>query len=780
MAIAKIQGSQRDFSAGELDVSMKRADDNPMMKAGTRQASNWRILNSKGLRNRQGRSALFLSSGRVEEVTVFPGVIFRLCFISNALVIRDTAGAVVFSQTGLPWVQATVGQVVWCLVPRDVQTRDVVICFPGMPPQIARYIKNGAWTIQNFGFGNAGDGSSNAAFFRLAPPGITAVFGPASPVTPGNIVNVSLSANYFVPGMFTAGKIFRWMGYQMRALTYVNAQQGLFTIIQTLPQAYFYSCDNFIGMFSPGDVVSNGGNLFGQVTAVVFPAPGLVQMNVNQFTNANFQIGQQMTGPNGTAVITGFGNIVPQGNLIWDETIVDGYSGWPASCSFDQDRLIFSNIPSLPGAIIWSRLGSSDDFVIGAGLPGTSSAGAQPTDPIFEFVPGNRQVYFVVPGPESSEFVFCDTGIYYVPISPTNPLRPGSVQFQLVSSDGSANVQPRVVQEVIIYVNAGQTSINSIIAPGAYYRPYETRSLTDFHQHLFNSPIAIAIPSADDVYPERYMYVLNSDGTVAVGIYTVEKGDIKGVVGWVPWFGSTAAGAVVNWISALSDTVLFTSTYTVLSVDTVNRIPPVSVVEKIDVTRYLDGSVFVNNLPAALTPPVGKGPLWFLPGPAGTVNLMDQGTRMMGTYGIDANGFIIPQFNGGEDLTAPTLVAGQSWTATLEPFVPDAQPGQDVHQRMQKRRLSRIAAYVINSTGFYFARLFSGPLTNTSPSLGTAMNLYRVPAWNQGDNPTAPPPLREEVKRWRPVGRSFDPRVAIVKDTPGPLEIAEVGIESTI
>lgn len=78
------------------------------------------------------------------------------------------------------------------------------------------------------------------------------------------------------------------------------------------------------------------------------------------------------------------------------------------------------------------------------------------------------------------------------------------------------------------------------------------------------------------------------------------------------------------------------------------------------------------------------------------------------------------------------------------------------------------------------ARLFSGPITPTSPALGTIVNNFRVPAWRQGDDPTKPPPLREEAQRSRPLGRSFDPRVAIIKDTPGPLLIAEMGLEATI
>jgi hypothetical protein len=99
---------------------------------------------------------------------------------------------------------------------------------------------------------------------------------------------------------------------------------------------------------------------------------------------------------------------------------------------------------------------------------------------------------------------------------------------------------------------------------------------------------------------------------------------------------------------------------------------------------------------------------------------------------------------------------------------------------MMKRRISRMAVFVSNGTGYAMARLFSGPLTPSSPALGTIVNIHRVPTWDVGDDATQPPPLREEAQRWRPIGRAFDPRVAVIKDTPGPLMINEFGIEVTI
>jgi hypothetical protein len=41
------------------------------------------------------------------------------------------------------------------------------------------------------------------------------------------------------------------------------------------------------------------------------------------------------------------------------------------------------------------------------------------------------------------------------------------------------------------------------------------------------------------------------------------------------------------------------------------------------------------------------------------------------------------------------------------------------------------------------------------------------------------PPLRNQTYTWRPTGRAYDPRVALVKDVPGPITVVEFGMEVT-
>ena len=416
------------------------------------------------------------------------------------------------------------------------------------------------------------------------------------------------------------------------------------------------------------------------------------------------------------------------------------YRGWPTSVFFDQNRLGFCNFPAVPSGIGWGAIGDNGDFYVGADV---ASA-------MFELAPNRSQVLFVVPGAEGAEFVFCDNRIYYIPISAANPLRPGSVAFNQITAEGIFPVQPRAAGKALLFVSAGGLRVSAITVIGAYNRPYDITDLTAMHTHLFNAPVAIAVPSADGTFSERYAYVLNGDGTLAIGKYTLdEANNIQGTVSWLPWSGAGTA----SWISALNADMIFTTSYAP------NGIAAVSIVEQLDDTLYLDGAIVVNAPPAPFAAPLLKGPFWWIPG--GSVNLMDQGYRPMGTYQIDANGFIVPQNNGGENLAASTLIGGQAWTATYEPFLPHAPPGQDAQQRTRRRKVVTAAVSVQNSSGFIYGS-------------------ERVPAYFQDDDATKPPPLREDTFKFHPTGLDYDPRKQLIKDTPGPLIITEIAIVATV
>jgi hypothetical protein len=608
-----------------------------------------------------------------------------------------------------------------------------------------------------------------------------------------NIGDVVLGATTGAEGIVTATSTQQTLLFQS-PISYISPSIVIGdTLTQTVPaaasgtmvgqsyyfdQTFYYVWDTVTvpaaGPFF-ADVFHGGGNITGpngsfgatsattsgvtQITVQLIPTGSGDVNKIIQFAGA-----EVVAGPSGSFALTANAVTVPQAVSVWDDEVMNTFRGYPASVFADQSRLGFTNFSDVPAGIAWSAIGLPTDLYVGA-LPG---------DAIFELAPDNSQVFYVIAGMESSEFVFTDRAIYYIPITPAVPLEPGNTAFNKLSDYGCLpNVQPRRAEQSIIYFKAGGTQVGAVQAPGAYYRPYVVDHISEMHSHLFinQQPIAIAVPTGPTQFAETYIYIALIGGGVVTGKYSMRQGLIepgaegKPAIGWMPWSGTGS----VEWVAARQSDVIFTTNY-----------GAVSVVERLDDTQYLDGALSVNALPAPFTPPGGKGPLYVFPGPNTSVFLIDLGTRIMGTYQVDSNGFLVPQGLAGENLGSLQLVAGQPWTATFEPWSPEAPPGQSQHQRLLKRRVSHMAVRVCNSTGFVMARLFSGPLTPTSPALGTVINIRRVPTWDQGDDPTQPPPQREDAFRWRPLGRSFDPRMAIIKDTPGPLMVQEVTMEITI
>jgi hypothetical protein len=763
----QIEGSQTDFSFGEVDVTLKRNDQHPAHKGGLRQMANARILNSGAIQDRPGRSALFFETGRVEKVLMSPDNLFYLAFGAGTLRVYNAAGTRVFSstlkgdgETPIPWTLASVSKIVYAQTSGANQLQ-IYICYgddvPVNVPQVLTWdgvSQTSEWLLTNFAELVEATFQKRTIFFRISPANVT--MQPSN--TSGN-GTITFSENILVEGMI--GTRMEFCGSQLTITGITSGNVASVDIDENLPegQQLLYNTNVSNGIFAVGqELIGSESGAIGIITVVVSGNLSVQLLPQSDGNVAFFQSGELAVGPNGSAVLTGSNGISPQAVSTWTDEVMNLFRGFPTSVFFDQSRLGFCNFPALPSGIGWSAINTPTDFF--------ADTATSPDDAIFEFAPNKAQVLYVVPGPEGSEFVFCDIALYYIPISTTSPLAPGSVGFTLLSGDGSAQVQPRLAQQAIIYSNAGQNGVNAVIATGSITQPFNTKMLSNFHQHLFNDIQAIAVPNADGTFLERYAYVLNGDSSIAVGKYDPE-GLLQNmpVIGWGPWSGA----GIVSYIAAQAETVVFTSSYFGMGI-----------VEILDDTQFLDSAISVNSPPApfAAAQPAGKGPLWFAAGQS--VTLIDQVTRVMGTYQIDQNGNIIPQFNGGENLEIASLVAGQPWTMTVEPFAPISSPGQAMNQRLTLRQISLIGIYVINSTGFTFFSLFSAKQTSKTPPLGTLQQFSRRTPWNQGDNPTLPPTLRETVETWTPPGSSYDPRVAIVKDVPGPLEIQEIAFEISI
>ena len=117
MAVAKVVQAQRNFSGGEADTSIKRADEIPLLKVAGRQMRNWRVTSSGSLNNRPGRSIVGLEGPRVEEVFMRPAQQFYLAFGNGYLRVYNAAFTKVFDTSGIsmPWTTTTAQSIVWVI-----------------------------------------------------------------------------------------------------------------------------------------------------------------------------------------------------------------------------------------------------------------------------------------------------------------------------------------------------------------------------------------------------------------------------------------------------------------------------------------------------------------------------------------------------------------------------------------------------------------------------------------------------------------------------------------
>jgi hypothetical protein len=418
-------------------------------------------------------------------------------------------------------------------------------------------------------------------------------------------------------------------------------------------------------------------------------------------------------------------------------------NGWPQGCAYDNERIIFYDFPQMPEAVLWGSLYGPNFFWVDATASSSDpTAGADAGSAILEFLaPSGRarpRVRHVVGW--GDEFVFTDSGIFYVPVSGSNPLKPGSVEFREITRDGCSGIRPVQSSDCIIYMSVTLNRVSALIRTLGYSTPYIGIDASGLYGSLFTGPICMALTTGDGQYPERYVYVLNADGSIVVGALTKKPDRV--ISGWVPW--SSGIGTP-GWLSSNGTLIYYTVFYGGANV----------ILEVEDSATYCDGSVLVNSPPAKLVL-AGHGPIWWAQDR--TVTLMD-GAHDLGDRQVDGLGYIVPV--QGEDLTSPTLKVGAPYPApTFEPFTPDASDGASESQRQRRRRITRMTIAYTGSTDI-------------------AVRNKTFPAYEFGDDATVAPPTRDRVVHVRPLIREYEPRIALTKPRPGPCQIVEVTLEVT-
>lgn len=708
MASGKATIVKNDFSGGQVDATAKRRDDTELLRSACKSALNMRLISGGGAKFRPGRvrQAAYapVVPRRVLTVRPTPNLTFRMVFTAGAVAIYRADKTLHTTLAVAPWTAPQLPAISL----QEVE-QSVFVAHQQFRPQVLKYdVPTDTWSRTPFAFQDDLNHELRQPYFRFAPDGVT-----MRPSALTGAITVTFSAPTLLPGH--VGTRFRFVDREVLITAVTSSTVGAATVIDELPptvQANVKTAGTTAG-FSIGDVVEGlDSGAKGEVVA-----KGTLTLDVVLYaTYDGFEGGEFVVGPHGRQKLLGDPMTdpppAPGAAIRWDEQFMSDVRGWPGRVDYDLRRVIFSDFRQKPEAIVWSEI----SYAMAFRVSGLATGG------LFELVPNNCRVLAVVGG--SDEFIITDRGVYYVPISESDPLKPGSVAFRLIDSVGAAAVSPAQMSEGVVFVAEGQARVLAIVPTGQTAKPYLVRDLTEFHSRLLKTPVCLAATKGSPDMPERYLYVQNADGSVVVGKFDASRD----WVGFLPW---RSVGAVVDMSGSQEDLTL------IVNYD------GFTLIEAMESTALLD----------AETPGADRTALQLFAGK--TVKARDaNGYR--GAFVVDGAGALVG-YPENQDLAT----VGFDFDARLDPWIPNVQGGEADGRRQTKRRVARVAVHVVDSNGYRAGGRIIAP--------------YQLI-----DDGGSAPPLRERTYRFRRLGRSDDAGFPIERLYPGLLTVLELTVEATV
>lgn len=739
MAQDNVLQAQRDFSAGQIDPEALRRDNLEIVRAGGRTTKNCYLLAAGGFGRRPGISKWVDWTGRIDTVSPASGISYDICFGTGTFQARKVGDTPEQIITGCPWTAAMIPDLSWVLYDYSL-----IVCHKTMQPRVLDWDSTtGNWTLRLFQFRTGNDLLSRQPFYRFAAGGIT-----LQPSAISGSITVTASSPVF--SALHVGVAFRWFNRRFQVTAYTSPTVVTATCLEQLPisQQIALPVTTDVAGFRAGDILTmvNSPTVTGLCTRTGGTTINLWVINTgiqSGFFDAGAAGVNDIVGPNAKSDTTAVATVSPEAGTIWEEAFMSTYRGWPGHVSTDRQRLIFCDFAQQANAILWSSIGDFEDFNIGA----------SPSDGIFELIPKFERVQHVIGGPD--EIVLTEKSVFYIPISATNPLSPGTTEFIFVGSVGSGTVRPVLSKNSTVYVSEDGKRIMACVHVGGYSKPYELQYVSRFHSNIITLPTKLAIASGTDSAPGEDVYVLNSDGTLVVG----RQEDGATWAGFFPW---SLDNGYFKDVCALGGKVL-------VRMDRANGASTISNVGIFDSTVALDNAISV--LDALGSQGLGlDGSALYLALDDGVSRLILDGATLTSFEGLTMSVQLNnrPYYKGvatsGKIFGAPAVqgnfVTGFGSTLEFSPVIWNADSGPSRQQRLHRRKVNDVAISVLNSGAFMLERKNFGGLR-----------------WS--DDPTQPPPLRSATYRTTVLGRSYDPKISLIQSEPEQINVTEFALEAT-
>lgn len=241
--------------------------------------------------------------------------------------------------------------------------------------------------------------------------------------------------------------------------------------------------------------------------------------------------------------------------------------GWPKTVTFHEGRLWFGGAKSRPITMWGSRVNDFFNFDLGK----------QRDDQAID-ITLDVDRFDAITGIFSSRHlqIFTEGAEFYVRNS---PITPENVAAARQSGFGSKTIQPKLIDGATIYVQRTGRSLREFVFDFAE-EAYLSNTASLLAPELLVSPVDFAVSVGTDNEDANYIYVVNSDGSMAV--YNTLRS--QNVAGWSTW---STTGEIQN-ITSLIDDIYVVTKRNINSVDEY-------FVEKLNDNSYSDSSTLYTT-----------------------------------------------------------------------------------------------------------------------------------------------------------------------------------------
>lgn len=729
MAKLKKTYRQNSFIYGQIREEFLDADDLDLRNQSLWKAENVQILATRTLKARPG--SFFLSkpgaTDDIKEIEPATDQTFGILIYDDSLSIIDSSGSTVWATMDVPWTSRTGIYVEPFREKTIIGSEDFlwVLTFD---------TSDSSWTFAEFVF-DFTTGNQLAQAYWVFPniKGTT-----ITPSAKTGSISVTCSASVFTSDY--VGMRICYGDREILITEYVSPTLVRGTVVSSLPPSFIVGLSSVVD-FRAGDQVTGADtNYTGIITSVDASSNNITVVSTYYYSGpAN---GEKLASPSGSATIYGVTETSPQRSNIWSEPVMSPVRGYPRAAASIGGRLTFVNFPQVPDLVCMSSTRATTDFDVGTGEDDDAiCVQAGENSPHFLHIIGARD-----------GIILSDRGCYYIPLhDSTGLLTPTSFDFVLFDNRGANSVKPVPIDDGIVFVEAsGQVISAATLSAQSSYVRWSVTPISNYHNEIIDEPVKLCGPSLNAKTPEKYLFAVNADGTMAaMSWYSTFGTDSVGFVPWVTAGSYVSASPCFGGYTALVDRVIDGETIRFLEqfdddamLDCATGADGITGNDELYLeSDYLDvgDDTLIVVQPSAEHLASATVSIWSENWDAGDFTLEDDGS--------------VPN---EPDLTGAVQI-GFNFVSTVVPWPRKYLESPRVG--LLRARLIKAAASVRNTVSLRF-------ITNST--------IRDVGGYDFGDDLSQPPAARDKVWRFNIFGNRDHPEIQFVKARPGPFEIIEI------